>query len=425
MHTLRSQSRLRERVIRSVRDGLLAARPRLAQSLRPGGEAAWTATCDDLLHASLASEVELFDLDGHPVFKKPRAAPVEHWPTADEVHLIVNDNVMVVGPITRRYSRLLSYAAFLSGGQTLILRLSTAVPELSEDLDERRGLLLGHGIALIVLLVAGALVLFPDREPERAAPHALSAYEEAMGRLRDRGAELTREHAAERLRMEEALHEKEALARAGELTAGIAHEVRNGLGTIVGYARLLEHQVGSPEVTGAATQIRQECEVLETVVRRFMDYVKRESLQLASFDVGRLLARVAARETRGEGGSVTLPDTEPGTIVGDEELLERAFENLIRNALEATGTAGRVQLTSARDGNVLTVSVLDDGPGPPAASPTQPRPFFTTKPGGLGLGLPLAHKIIHLHQGELSLARREPRGAGATVRLPIEGPKLG
>jgi len=419
--TLRSQSRLRERITNGVRDGLLAARPRLAESLRPGGEASWTAAADEVLRASLASEVEVFDTEGRALLRKPRAAPVEHWPTADERQLVLNDSVLVVGPITRRYSRLLSYAAFRSGGQTVFLRLSTAVPELIDDLNERRGLLLGHGIALIVLMVAGALVLFPERREDRAAPEALSAYEEAMGRLRDQGAELSREHAAERSRMEAMLGEKEALARAGELTAGIAHEVRNGLGTILGYARLLERGAAAPDVADTARSIREECEVLEVVVRRFMDYVKRESLNLASFDLGRMLARVAARETR-DGPPVRLPEPPPGAIVGDEELLERAFENIVRNASEAAGRHGRVEVTVTLDAGQLTVDVLDDGPGFPDGGPQQPRPFFTTKAGGLGLGLPLADKIVRLHQGQLALSRRSPRGTAVSVTLPIEGP---
>ena len=69
----------------------------------------------------------------------------------------------------------------------------------------------------------------------------LVAYEEAMERLRDHGEEQTERHAAERRQLEDVLRDKEALARAGELTSGIVHEVRNGLGTIVGYARLVEN----------------------------------------------------------------------------------------------------------------------------------------------------------------------------------------
>jgi two-component system sensor histidine kinase PilS (NtrC family) len=112
---------------------------------------------------------------------------------------------------------------------------------------------------------------------------------------------MTARHEAERRRMEEAIRESEALARAGELTAGIAHEVRNGLGTIVGYARMLERSSLPEDPAAAARSIREECETLETVVRRFADFVKLERLQLGEADLARLLARVVAREARARG----------------------------------------------------------------------------------------------------------------------------
>ena len=121
-----------------------------------------------------------------------------------------------------------------------------------------------------------------------------------MERLRDRGEEMSARHEAERRSMEEAIREKEALARAGELTAGIAHEVRNGLGTILGYARMLERAGLAEDPAAAARSIREECETLETVVRRFTDFVKLERLQLAPTDLARLLPRVVAREQRAD-----------------------------------------------------------------------------------------------------------------------------
>src|SRR5262249_40738809 len=140
------------------------------------------------------------------------------------------------------------------------------------------------------------------------------------------------------------------------------------------------------------------------VVRRFVDYVKRETLKLDSFDVHRLLSRVVAHEFRGDAGpSVALSPTESALLVGDEELLERAIENLVRNAREAAGPAGHVQIGCRTGEGRLTITVADDGPGLPAGAPRRPRPFATSKSGGLGLGLPLADKVVRLHQGDLEL----------------------
>ena len=248
-----------------------------------------------------------------------------------------------------------------------------------------------------------------------------------MEQLRDQGEEMSARHEAERRRMEEAIREKEALVRAGELTAGIAHEVRNGLGTIVGYARLLERASLPEDPAAAARAIREECETLETVVRRFTDFVKLERLQLGDTDLSRLLARVVAREQRArEEVRTRLVGLDvPLVVRADEELLERAFENVVRNAVEAAAGGGRhVELSARENAGQVEVRIDDDGPGLAADHPGEIRPFYTTRPGGLGLGLPLARKIVFLHGGSLELAERTPGGARVLVRLPCAGPEF-
>ena len=252
---------------------------------------------------------------------------------------------------------------------------------------------------------------------------ALTAYEEAMGRLRDRGQELTDRYQEQTERMEARLRELEAMARAGELTAGIVHEVRNGLGTIVGYARLLER--GKREPAGKeARAILDECATLETVVRRFNDFIRLEKLQLADTDLAPLAARVVARERHGhEAVQARLVGLDAPLVARvDEELLERALENVVRNAVQAAAAGGgHVELRAERTGSGVLLQVEDDGPGLAADHPGEVRPFYTTRPGGLGLGLPLARKIVLLHGGELTLERRSPAGARVMLRLPSDG----
>lgn len=424
LFTLRSQRRLRDRVVRAAREAVVAFRPRLAAAFLSGGTASWVMAAEEVERDSLASECEVFDLLGNRRFFRPTPSPVDHWPSPEEIAALRLGTILTVGPIMQRSSRLLIYAAFESGGETVLLRLSQPAPELVEDLRERRQILIGHGVALVVLVLAGGLALFPVRDAsEPQSRRALDAYEEAMERLASQGQELSRQHEAERRRMEDTIQDKEAMARAGEMTAGIAHEIRNGLGTILGYARMLE-RTQSPETADAAGRIRQECETLESVIRRFVDFVKRDTLDLASFDLGRLLSRVVARESR-SGGTIVLPPTDLGTLVGDEELLERAFENLVRNAREAAGEGGHVWVGAAREGDSVTVTIADDGPGLPPDVRRELRPFFTTKAGGLGLGLPLALKIVHLHGGAMDLTDRFPKGVAVCVRLPLSGPSGG
>jgi signal transduction histidine kinase len=163
---------------------------------------------------------------------------------------------------------------------------------------------------------------------------------------------------------------------------------------------------------------------LETVVRRFNDFIRRERLDLSDFDIARLLSRVVDRELRGRAVSVVFRGLdEPLSVRGDEELLERAFENLVRNAADAAGKGGRIEVEATTENGEIEVRIDDDGPGLSPDHPGEVRPFFTTKPGGLGLGLPLARKILLLHGGTLALEDRTPRGVSARVTLPLGGPE--
>jgi signal transduction histidine kinase len=185
---------------------------------------------------------------------------------------------------------------------------------------------------------------------------------------------------------------------------------------------MVERDPTGADLAEVGRHIREECETLETVVRRFMDFVRRETLNLASLDVGRLLSRVVAREFRSRPGvTVSLVgDSVSSLLVGDEELLERGLENLVRNAADAAGTGGHVWVEVAAIPEALVVTISDDGPGMSEERRREIRPFFTSKAGGLGLGLPIALKIVRLHGGDLLLAERAPRGLTVTVTLPLK-----
>jgi signal transduction histidine kinase len=420
---VRSARRLRARVTDDVQRQVEAAWPRLRSGLG-AGRAGWSETAAVALQLGIASEVDVLDEEGRVLYSRPRPAPVVHALRPDERERLRRGRILTMVARDGPTLRALSYAGFPAGG--VVLRLATPVPDLEEEMGERQKLLLGHGAALGALLLAAVLVLLPRGSPEPPSPGALGAYEEAMERLRDRGQEMSARHEAERRRMEDSLREKDALARAGELTAGIVHEVRNGLGTIVGYARLVERAEKVATAAEAARSIREECETLEAVVRRFHDFIRWEQLDLAPVDLARLLSRVLARELRGRTGIVPIVRglETPLEVRGDEDLLERGFENLVRNAADAAEAGGgHVEVTAELAEDQVLVRVEDDGPGLPPGHPEDGRPFFTTKPGGLGLGLPIARKVLLLHGGHLSLGNREPRGVTARVSLPVGGPE--
>ena len=227
--------------------------------------------------------------------------------------------------------------------------------------------------------------------------------------------------------LEEQLRLKDSLARLGELTAGIAHEFRNGLATIHGYARLLDLERLPEEYRPYVAGIRAETEALRQVVTQFLNFAKPAELALAQVDIGAIAER-AAEEIRGEaqarGGRVEVRG-EFGVVDGDEVLLRQAFSNLCRNALEACTGAGvvpEVTIEGARDPaqSVLRIAVIDNGPGIDDRVAAQMfQPFFTTKANGIGLGLALVQKIIVTHNGRVTAAREPERGARVAITLPM------
>jgi signal transduction histidine kinase len=229
--------------------------------------------------------------------------------------------------------------------------------------------------------------------------------------------------------LEAQLRLKESLATVGELTAGIAHEFRNGLATIHGYSKLLDLDALPAEYRPYVEGIRAETESLSQVVTNFLTFARPAELTLTRVSLAAICER-AAEEVRGDaralGGAVEV-DGEFGELEGDEVLLRQAFSNLLRNAVEAcSGGAAppRVRIHGEIDWtqHVSKISVGDNGPGiPPALRDRVFRPFFTSKRSGTGLGLALVQKIIVFHNGRISIGTSPLGGAAFQITLPIAG----
>jgi PAS domain S-box-containing protein len=227
--------------------------------------------------------------------------------------------------------------------------------------------------------------------------------------------------------LEEQLRIKDSLARLGELTAGIAHEFRNGLATIHGYGRLLDMERLPTDYRPYVQAIRDETEAMGQIVTNFLNFAKPAELTPAPVDMRAIVDRAADEirpEVRARGGDVRVTG-DFGQIEGDDVLLRQAFSNLCRNALEAC-TDHRVAPMIAIDGwretshGVLRITVADNGPGvDPAVAERMFRPFFTTKARGTGLGLALVQKIVVTHNGRVTAATAEGGGARLTVTLPL------
>lgn len=229
------------------------------------------------------------------------------------------------------------------------------------------------------------------------------------------------------IELEEQLRLKETLARLGELTAGIAHEFRNGLATIHGYGKLIDPAALPPQYKPYVEGIRQETEALGRVVTNFLNFARPTQLSLATHDLSALVQRAAddlRHEVHQVGGEIVVTG-EFGRVDADDVLLRQAFSNLLRNAIEAcqpAGVAPHVRVEGALDPALgqTRVSVHDNGPGiAPGARDRIFRPFFTTKKTGTGLGLALVQKIIVTHNGRVTAGDSPSGGACFQVTLPL------
>ena len=221
--------------------------------------------------------------------------------------------------------------------------------------------------------------------------------------------------------LEERLRLKEALARLGELTAGLAHEFRNGLATIHGYGRLLDPETLPQPARTYVEGIRAETIALGEVVTNFLRFARPEQFAMAPVDLRAIIAR-AVDDLPG-AAAVTTIDGEFDTVNGDDVLLRQAFSNLLRNSLEACAGAGAAPKISVRgevSGGDVYVSVDDNGPGlSPAALSRLFQPFATTKAAGTGLGLAIVQKVIVSHNGLVVAGSSAEGGARFQVRLPV------
>ena len=228
--------------------------------------------------------------------------------------------------------------------------------------------------------------------------------------------------------LEEQLRLKDSLARLGELTAGIAHEFRNGLATIHGYARLMDLDRLPEDFRPYVAGIRSETEALGQIVTNFLNFAKPAQLTVSELDMASIVERAAddiRAEAQSRGGEVTITG-EFGRVEGDEVLLRQAVSNLFRNALEACVDGHATPHIAAQgtldpEQKIVRVTVSDNGPGiKPEIAERIFRPFFTTKARGTGLGLALVQKIIVTHNGRVG-ALAHDAGARIAFTLPLAG----
>jgi signal transduction histidine kinase len=214
------------------------------------------------------------------------------------------------------------------------------------------------------------------------------------------------------------------------LAAGVAHEVRNPLNSVQINLSILEQELSEivadrqAHVFAVLAKIAAEIKRLDDFVSEFLRFTRPPKLNIERLPARLLLADLAAfitPECSKKGVALSLELGGPETARVDGFLLKQAVLNLVLNALQATAAGGRVVLRTAGDQRRLEVSVSDDGEGMSAETREKAfTPFFTTREGGTGLGLPLVHRIVEQHGGSVSIS--STAGEGTTVRLVFPQP---
>ncbi len=226
--------------------------------------------------------------------------------------------------------------------------------------------------------------------------------------------------------LSERLHAMDKLSAMGDMASGIAHELRNPMMAVKGFAELLAPRLpeGSDERRWAGLIVEGSAES-ETILASMMSLASPEKLALDSVDAHELaraalrLARLGA-ERDGEFRFELSSSIDCPSFAGDRIKLRQALRNLLANAIQAQPEGGRVHLSIVREGDEVVARVQDAGPGISHKLARRVfEPFFTTRAEGTGLGLALVQRIAVLHGGRVEISPLPSPLGGAEVRLHI------
>ena len=221
----------------------------------------------------------------------------------------------------------------------------------------------------------------------------------------------------------------DSLSQLGELTAGVAHELRNSLATLRGYLTLIDRSPDQESIRDYLGEIGRESDHLNRVLEDFLTFARPGSVRLQTVDLLGLIHRAAADPALGEGtvevrarGDGEADVATAFEVRGDPQLLERALRNVLSNAVESQQRAAIREPIVARLERLKTgveIRIEDRGAGlSEAARDKLFDPFFTERSGGVGMGLALTRRILLLHAGRISIENRANGGTRATLRIP-------
>ncbi|MGJ3522443.1 ATP-binding protein [Nitratidesulfovibrio sp. D1] len=230
-------------------------------------------------------------------------------------------------------------------------------------------------------------------------------------------------------RLQDQVRRNERLTALGNLAAGVAHEIRNPLSSIKGFATYLAGLLRDEDKgRDAAKLIVQEADRLNRVVSELLEFARPGVPDLREEHVDRVIersVRLATADAAARGVELRfVPNPALPPVSLDAERFTQALLNLLLNGVEATPPGGRVEVSAAvRQDGGLDVQVADTGRGmPPAVLAEIFNPYFTTKPSGTGLGLAIVHGVVEGHGGAIKVESQPGRGTTVNISLPLRRP---
>jgi signal transduction histidine kinase len=221
------------------------------------------------------------------------------------------------------------------------------------------------------------------------------------------------------------LQVSERLAALGRVTAGVAHEVKNPLNSMRLWLEVLKSNMPvAPEPQQAVKMLDSEIERLDRAVKTFLNFTKPVELKLEETRLQELLDEVleAARPSIAKAGLLLRADlpSDCPPVLADRQLIHQAVLNLLLNACEFTDPGGSIVLSLRRSGEHAVIAVEDSGRGiAPEDQKKIFQLFFTTRPGGTGIGLANTFRFVQLHNGRIEFESKAGRGTTFRVELPL------
>jgi two-component system sensor histidine kinase PilS (NtrC family) len=256
---------------------------------------------------------------------------------------------------------------------------------------------------------------------EQDQPHGLVGVFKDLTQIRD---------------LEEEMRRKEWLANLGEMSAGMAHEIRNPLGALAGAMQMLRKEAIADATNRRLMDIAiREATRLDAIITEFLQYARPPALDLAEHNINKILAEtldLVQHEAR-KRKQITIATSLAGGVLSaqvDQNQMRQVFWNLATNAFDAMPDGGKLTIATGsrhidaggRQGDVVEVAFQDTGEGiAPENLDKIFLPFFTTKKEGSGLGLAAVHRIVDLHGGWIKVERQPERGTRFVVCLPRSG----